>query len=67
MPRKAIVAPGGLVYHVLNRAAGKMHRFRKQDDFGAFQRVMVEAHQGQPIRILSELFPAGSFLPLLAR
>ena len=27
--------------------------FRKQDDFEAFQRVMVEAHQRQQIRILS--------------
>ncbi len=34
------VAPGGLVYHVLNRSAGKMHMFRKEDDFEAFQRVM---------------------------
>jgi hypothetical protein len=27
--------------------------FRKQSDFEAFERVMVEAHQRQPIRILS--------------
>ncbi len=27
--------------------------FRKEDDFKAFQRVMVEAHERQPIRILS--------------
>ena len=27
--------------------------FRKQADFEAFERVMVEAHQRQPIRILS--------------
>ncbi len=39
MPRTARVAPGGLVYHVLNRSAGKMHLFRKEDDFEAFQRV----------------------------
>jgi hypothetical protein len=30
-----------------------MHLFRKEDDFAAFQRVMVEAHQRQPIRISS--------------
>ena len=30
-----------------------MHLFRQEDDFEAFQRVMVEAHQRQPIRILS--------------
>jgi REP element-mobilizing transposase RayT len=30
-----------------------MHMFRKESDFGAFERVMVETHQRQPIRILS--------------
>jgi putative transposase len=53
MPRAARVAPGGFVYHVLNRSVGKMHMFRKAADFGAFERVMVEAHQREPIRILA--------------
>jgi hypothetical protein len=53
MPRKAIVAPGGIIYHVLNRSVGRMQMFRKQSDFEAFEPVMVEAHQRQPIRILS--------------
>ena len=53
MPRTARVAPGGFVYHVLNRSVGRMHMFRKDADFEAFERVMVEAHQRQPIRILS--------------
>jgi putative transposase len=30
-----------------------MHLFRKEDDFEAFPRVMVEEHQRQPRRILS--------------
>jgi putative transposase len=30
-----------------------MHMFRKESDFEAFERVMVEAHLRQPIRILS--------------
>ena len=30
-----------------------MHLFRKAGDFEAFQRVMIEAHQRHPIRILS--------------
>ena len=30
-----------------------MHMFRKDADFEAFERVMVEAHQRQPVRILS--------------
>ena len=41
------------MYHVLNRSVGKMHRFGKDADFEAFQRVMIEAHQRHPIRILS--------------
>ncbi len=53
MPRAARKAPGGQVYHVLNRAVGKMHLFGKDVDFEAFQRVMIEAHQRHPIRILS--------------
>jgi putative transposase len=53
MPRTARVAPGGLVYHVLNRSVGKMHLFHQDADFEAFQRVMIEAHQRHPIRILS--------------
>ena len=53
MPRAARKAPGGQVYHVLNRAVGKMHLFGKDADFEAFQRVMIEAHQRHPIRILS--------------
>ncbi len=50
MPRAARKAPGGQVYHVLNRSVGKMHCFGKDADFEAFQRVMIEAHQRHPIR-----------------
>ena len=53
MPRAARKAPGGQVYHVLNRSIGRMHVFGKNADFEAFQRVMIEAHQRHPIRILS--------------
>ena len=53
MPRAARKAPGGQVYHVLNRSVGKRHLFGKEADFEAFQRVMIEAHQRHPIRILS--------------
>lgn len=53
MPRAARKAPGGQVYHVLNRSVGKMHLFGRDADFEAFQRVMIETHQRHPIRILS--------------
>ena len=41
------------MYHVLNRSVGKMHLFRKDASFEAFQQVIIEAHQRHPIRILS--------------
>jgi putative transposase len=53
MPRSARVAPGGLPYHVLNRAVGRMRLFGSDGDFKAFQRVMIEAHRHHPIRILA--------------
>jgi hypothetical protein len=47
----ATVAPAGLVYHVLNRSVSRMHMFRKEADFGAFEPVTVEARAQQAIRI----------------
>ena len=52
MPRTVRVAPGD-VYHILNRSVGRMHVFREECDFEAFERVMVDARLRQPIRILS--------------
>jgi putative transposase len=53
MPRQARQAPGGIVYHVLNRANGRLRLFKKDDDFLAFEQVLLEAHERVPIRILS--------------
>jgi putative transposase len=53
MPRIARIAPGGLVYHVLNRSVGKMKMFRREADFAAFERIMVEAAERHPMRILA--------------
>jgi putative transposase len=53
MPRVARKAPGGLVYHVLNRANGRLRLFKKDEDFAAFERVLVAAWQRVPMRILS--------------
>ena len=48
MSRKARVAPGGRVYHVLNRSAGRTQLFRTDHDFLAFQRIMLEAWIATP-------------------
>jgi putative transposase len=53
MPRVARSAPPGYIYHVLNRSVGKMHMFRRDADYDAFQRIMLDAYQRHPIRILS--------------
>jgi putative transposase len=52
MPRIARVAPEGMVYHVLNRANGRLRLFKKDEDFLAFEEVMALAHERVKIRIL---------------
>jgi putative transposase len=52
MPRKARSCPGGYVYHVWNRAAGRLRIFKKDQDFLAFERVMLQAHERHPLAIL---------------
>jgi putative transposase len=53
MPRTARIAPGGIVYHVLNRSVGRMNMFRRQGDFQAFLRIIAEAKERHPIDIFS--------------
>lgn len=52
MARKPRIAPGGLVCHVLNCAVARLPLFQTGGDFEAFQRVMQQAQQRHPIRIL---------------
>jgi len=42
MPRSRRVAKGGYVYHVLNRANGRLRIFRKAGDFAAFEAIVGE-------------------------
>jgi putative transposase len=51
MPRIARVAPGGMVYHVLNRGVGRMRLFRDDADYAAWERVIEETLQLTPMRI----------------
>jgi putative transposase len=53
MPRGPSNAFGGLIYHVLNRGVGRQTLFHKPADFEAFERIMVEALDEVPMRILS--------------
>ena len=53
MPRKARHAPGGVIYHVLNRAAGKARLFKTRRDYEAFQGCLVRTLEAEPIRVLA--------------
>ena len=43
MPRAQRIASGGYVYHVLNRANGRLRIFRKESDFLAFEKILADA------------------------
>ena len=53
MPRRPRIATGGVVYHVLNRAAGRGRIFDDEADYLAMERVIERTHQLIPVRILS--------------
>ncbi|HLN26325.1 MAG TPA: transposase [Gemmataceae bacterium] len=53
MPRHARSAPGGYVYHALNRAVARLPLFQKPGDYEAFERVLTEALARHPIRLLA--------------
>jgi putative transposase len=48
MPRPLRRCPGGLVYHVLNRAVGRRQIFFKDPDYAAFERVLAQAIHRTP-------------------
>jgi len=52
MPRTGRIAPGGFVFHVLNRGVGKTRLFRSQKDYQAFQRCLIQTLDNTPMRIL---------------
>lgn len=53
MGRTLRVREAGLVYHVLNRGNGRRPFLLKRGDFDAFERVLCEAKQRVPMRILA--------------
>ena len=53
MPRTARVAPGGMVFHVLNRGVGRMRLFYKDADYEAFERYLEKTLETCPMRICS--------------
>jgi putative transposase len=53
MPRTARVAPGGLVYHVINRGVGRQQLFFDDGDYEAFEEIVGETLEKRPMRILA--------------
>jgi REP element-mobilizing transposase RayT len=51
MPRAARAAPGGMVFHVLNRGVGRMGLFSKEEDYAAFEALLEETRESRPVRI----------------
>ena len=51
MPRTARIAPGGMVFHVLNRGVARMQLFEKPADYQAFEQVLGETLGEYPMRI----------------
>ena len=52
MPRTTRYAPGGYIYHVLNRGVGRQQLFFSDADYLAFERIIVETLKKRDMRIL---------------
>jgi putative transposase len=53
MARQHRNAPGGVVYHVMNRGSRKGVLFETDDDYIAFERLVSEALEVRPMRIIA--------------
>ena len=53
MGRPLRAAVGGLIYHVWNRANGRQRIFQTAPDYGAFEQVLLEAHDHVRMRTLA--------------
>jgi putative transposase len=53
MPRTARAAQGGFCYHILNRGNGRRTVFHKDGDFAAFVKLLRQAGERSPVRLLA--------------
>jgi putative transposase len=53
MPRPPRAAPGGLVYHVLNRGNARRKIFETNADYAAFEKILREIRQRIGMRVLA--------------
>lgn len=52
MPRNNRIAPGGMIFHVLNRGNGRMRIFENDSDYLAFEKVLAQTLSLIPMRLL---------------
>lgn len=53
MGRPLRTALGEIIYHIINRSNGRIKIFRKDQDYVAFEQILVAAKEKQPMRLLS--------------
>ncbi len=53
MPRPVRISAAGGCYHVLNRGNGRAKVFRKEEDYAAFLRLIGDACERVPMRVLA--------------
>jgi putative transposase len=53
MPRRLRFSTAGFVFHALNRAVGRAPLFAKEADYAAFEKVLRQAHEEVPTRLLA--------------
>lgn len=53
MPRRPRICPAGTCFHVLNRAVARLPLFEKEEDYQAFERVLGEAFERDPLPIFA--------------
>lgn len=53
MPRQARVSTGDTIYHVINRANGRVQIFNKEKDYQHFENLLFDAKELTGMRILS--------------
>ena len=51
MPRLERIAKGNVVYHVFNRANGRLRIFKKRKDFEAFEQILAEGSDRYEMRL----------------
>jgi hypothetical protein len=50
MPRTARFAPGGMVFHILNRGVARVPSFEKAAEYHPFEGVLRETREQSPMR-----------------